>query len=85
MPSGRIKWFNATKGYGFIQSEASCEDIFVHFSELQMEGFKTVRESMDVTFDLDLTGKGPMARQVRLAGQEACSASKAPVNDGAPA
>jgi cold shock protein len=69
MSNGTIKWFNTTNGYGFIQSDETGEDVFLHFSELQMDGFKTIREKMGVTFELNLTAKGPIARQVRLASQ----------------
>jgi CspA family cold shock protein len=67
MSNGTIKWFNPIKGYGFIKSDETHKDVFVHFSELQMDGFKTVREKMDVVFELNLTERGPIAKQVRLA------------------
>jgi CspA family cold shock protein len=66
MHSGKIKWFNATKGYGFITSSAAAEDVFVHYSELQIDGFKTIRNNAPVLFDLLETNKGPIARKVQL-------------------
>jgi CspA family cold shock protein len=66
MHSGKIKWFNATKGYGFITSAAADEDVFVHYSELQIDGFKTIRNNAPVLFDLLETNKGPIARKVQL-------------------
>lgn len=51
MATGKVKWFNAEKGYGFISMEGS-EDLFVHFSEIQMEGYRTLKEGQDVEFDI---------------------------------
>ena len=56
MPKGKVKWFNDTKGYGFIEQEQG-EDVFVHFSVIQMDGFKTLAEGQPVEFELK-TGKG---------------------------
>ena len=50
MTSGKVKWFNDSKGYGFIESEDG-EDCFVHFSEIQGDGFKTLKEGQDVEFE----------------------------------
>jgi CspA family cold shock protein len=49
---GTVKWFNDAKGYGFVLSEAVNEDIFVHFKQIQGEGFKTLSEGQEVAFDL---------------------------------
>ena len=49
MPTGRVKWFNAGKGYGFIEQEGG-EDVFVHFSAIQGDGFKTLTAGQEVTF-----------------------------------
>ncbi len=51
MPDGVVKWFNPEKGYGFISREDG-EDLFVHYSEIQMEGFKTLDEGLEVTFEV---------------------------------
>ena len=64
MTRGTVKWFNAKKGYGFISSETG-EDVFVHFSEIQVEGYKTLNEGENVEFDLENDAKGPKARNVR--------------------
>lgn len=63
MPTGKIKWFNASKGYGFIEVEGG-DDVFVHYSGLQMEGFKTVNEGDVVEFEIANDGKGPRAEKV---------------------
>ncbi|MDD3375437.1 MAG: cold-shock protein [Candidatus Omnitrophica bacterium] len=65
MTKGKIKWFNAKKGYGFIAAE-SGEDVFVHFSEIQQEeGYKTLDEGQDVEFDLEKDDKGLKAKRVK--------------------
>jgi len=51
MPDGVVKWFNPEKGYGFISREDG-DDLFVHYSEIQMEGFKTLDEGLEVTFEV---------------------------------
>jgi CspA family cold shock protein len=62
---GRVKWFDAKKGYGFITKEDG-EDIFVHFSAIQVDGFKTLKEGDKVEFDVQNGAKGPQAANVRL-------------------
>ncbi len=67
MQQGKVKWFNAKKGYGFI-SDAEGKDIFVHFSALNMDGFKELKDGEDVEFDIVDGDKGPQAANVtRLA------------------
>ena len=51
--TGTVKWFNAGKGYGFIANDEGGEDVFVHFSAIQTEGFKTLREGQKVTFEVE--------------------------------
>jgi CspA family cold shock protein len=64
MPRGKVKWFNDAKGYGFIEQEESGEDVFVHFSAIQAEGFRTLREGQDVEFELKTGDKGLNAQNV---------------------
>jgi len=63
MSGGKVKWFSDKKGYGFIESEEG-EDIFVHFSEIQAEGFKTLKEGQGVEFEKNDGPKGPQASNV---------------------
>ena len=63
MTNGIVKWFNAEKGYGFISTESEG-DVFVHFSALQMDGYKTLNEGQNVEFDIVEGEKGPQAANV---------------------
>ena len=60
---GKVKWFNAEKGYGFIESDGGG-DVFVHFSAIQSEGFKTLEEGQSVEFDVVEGNRGPQAANV---------------------
>ena len=60
---GKVKWFSAEKGYGFIAREDG-DDVFVHFSAIQDEGFKTLNEGQDVEFDIVEGSRGPQAANV---------------------
>lgn len=65
MAIGTVKWFNATKGFGFITPEAGGDDLFVHFSAIEMDGFKVLKENQKVEF-VEATGpKGLNATQVK--------------------
>ena len=57
MNTGTVKWFNAEKGYGFISNDNGGDDVFVHFSAIQTEGFKTLSEGQKVTFDTETDPK----------------------------
>ncbi len=63
MARGKVKWFNASKGYGFISQEDGS-DVFVHFSAIQGDGFKTLDEGQEVEFDVVKGAKGPQAANV---------------------
>ena len=65
MPEGTVKWFNADKGYGFIEPEDGGEDLFVHFSAIQTDGYKSLDDDQKVTFEVTQGQKGPQASDVR--------------------
>jgi CspA family cold shock protein len=60
---GKVKWFNDAKGFGFIEQEGGT-DVFVHFSAIQMDGFKTLKQGQDVEFEVKDGAKGPQATNV---------------------
>ena len=62
--TGTVKWFNASKGYGFITPSDGDKDLFVHMSEIQMEGFKTLNEAQSVDYTEGSSDKGPCATNV---------------------
>ncbi len=66
MEKGTVKWFNGEKGYGFITRE-NGEDVFVHFSAIAMDGFKTLEEGQTVQFEVTQGEKGPQATNVSVA------------------
>jgi CspA family cold shock protein len=80
MATGSVKWFNDSKGYGFIQAEGTDRDVFVHYSAIQGDGFKTLAEGQKVQFELIDGPKGPQASNVsKMAGAAAsASASSSP-------
>lgn len=67
MANGTVKWFNAEKGYGFITVEGGGQDVFVHYSAIDMNGYKVLEEGQAVTFDVGTGSKGPQAEAVRPA------------------
>jgi len=69
MASGSVKWFSDSKGYGFIVGDGVDKDIFVHYSAIQGDGFRTLQEGQKVEFELLDGPKGPMASNVAKAVQ----------------
>ena len=75
---GKVKWFSNVKGYGFLEKEGLAQDIFVHYSSIQGEGYKTLDEGEEVSFDIVQGDKGPQASNV-------IRAKKQGAGSGAPA
>lgn len=67
MPTGTVKWFNNAKGYGFILPEADGEDLFVHYSSIQMDGYKTLKAGQSVQYQHQQGDKGSQAVEVTAA------------------
>ena len=67
MPTGTVKWFNDAKGYGFITPDDGGEDLFAHFSAIQMSGFKTLKEGQKVQFEVTQGPKGKQASNIKPA------------------
>ncbi|MCA1024935.1 MULTISPECIES: cold-shock protein [Cytobacillus] len=63
MAEGKVKWFNAEKGFGFIETQEG-QDVFVHYSAIQTDGFKTLDEGQSVTFEVEEGQRGPQASNV---------------------
>lgn len=66
MEQGKVKWFNSEKGFGFIEREEG-DDVFVHFSAIEGDGYKSLDEGQEVTFDIENGQRGPQATNVRKA------------------
>ncbi len=63
LKTGKVKWFNETKGYGFIEQDNS-EDVFVHYTSIEGKGFKTLKQGQEVQFELAVGERGPKAARV---------------------
>lgn len=82
MANGTVKWFNDAKGFGFIEPEGGGADVFAHFSAIQMDGFRTLKQGSRVTYELVKGPKGDLAQAIQVldkvqteAAQEAVSSS----------
>jgi CspA family cold shock protein len=67
MVTGKVKWFNETKGFGFITPDAGGEDLFAHFSQINMNGYKTLQEGQNVSFEVTMGLKGKQASNIQSA------------------
>ena len=65
MAKGTVKWFNDAKGFGFIEPEGGGADVFAHFSAIQMDGFRTLKQGSQVTYELVQGPKGDLAQNIR--------------------
>ena len=79
MSHGTVKWFNDAKGFGFIEPEGGGADVFAHFSAVQMEGFRTLKQGGKVIYDLVQGPKGDLAQNIRPAE----AAEEAPITQAA--
>ena len=70
MAVGKVKWFNNAKGFGFIVPEEGGEDIFAHYSTIQMEGYRSLKAGQEVTFEIQQGPKGLHAENIGLKGEE---------------
>ena len=88
MATGTVKWFNDAKGFGFIEPEAGGEDVFAHFSAIEMEGFRTLKQGGRVRFEVVQGPKGQLAQNIApiddLAGDPGPSADTAVPSGAAP-
>ena len=66
MATGTVKWFNESKGFGFITPDDGSKDVFVHFTAIVNEGFRTLAEGQQVSFDVENGPKGPQAQNVQV-------------------
>ena len=69
MATGTVKWFNNSKGYGFIQADEGQDDIFAHFSNVEMDGYKTLKRGQKVIFDVNNGPKGLQASHIQLSAE----------------
>ena len=67
MAKGTVKWFNDSKGFGFIEQEGGGEDVFVHHSAIEADGYRSLKEGQQVTFEISKEAKGLRAANVRAA------------------
>ncbi|MDZ5602419.1 cold shock domain-containing protein [Pseudomonas sp. RP23018S] len=71
MATGKVKWFNNEKGYGFINEDGRTEDVFVHYSKIRMDGFKTLKAGQQVIFDIIQAPKGLHAENILIHSNDA--------------
>jgi CspA family cold shock protein len=67
MPTGTVKWFNDSKGFGFIEQDDGGEDVFAHFSAIESDGYKSLEEGQKVEYEIDEDPKGPRAKNIKPA------------------
>lgn len=76
MATGTVKWFNDAKGFGFIEPDGGGDDVFAHFSAIQMDGFRTLKQGSRVSFELVQGPKGQLAQNIAPIEQAAAGAAK---------
>jgi cold shock protein len=78
MAFGRVKWFNDAKGFGFIEPEGGGGDVFAHFSAIQMEGFRTLKQGSRVSYELVQGPKGDQAQNIQAVSDASTAVEAAP-------
>ena len=81
MAAGKVKWFNDSKGFGFIEPEGGGADVFAHFSAVQMEGFRTLKQGSHVVYDLVQGPKGDLAQNIRLADVQPSAVEESTISE----
>ena len=76
MPTGTVKWFNNAKGFGFILPDGGGEDLFAHYSSIDMDGYRTLKAGQPVTFEVEKGDKGLHAKKIQLVKDKAESATE---------
>lgn len=79
MPTGTVKWFNNAKGFGFILPDGGGEDLFAHYSSIEMDGYRTLKAGQPVTFEIEKGDKGLHAKSIKVV--KSSSSSSSPAND----
>lgn len=80
MASGKVKWFNNAKGYGFINEDGKTDDLFAHYSAIQMDGYKTLKAGQAVSFEIIQGPKGLHATDIKSAAQATQANASTPGN-----
>ena len=80
MPNGIVKWFNGTKGYGFIEPEDKSQDVFVHISAVKEAGMRTLMENQQISYEIE-TGKNGKTAAINLRAADAPETSDAPESE----
>jgi len=76
MPTGTVKWFNNAKGFGFILPEGGGEDLFAHYSSIEMEGYRTLKAGQPVSFDIEQGDKGLHAKNIKVVKEKPDASAK---------
>ncbi len=77
MANGTVKWFSNSKGYGFISPEDGGNDVFAHFSAIEMDGYKTLKQGQEVSYELKEGPKGPQAHNIQAVASTSPSTTEA--------
>ena len=81
MATGKVKWFNDAKGFGFIEPEVGGEDVFAHFSAIQMDGFRTLKQGGRVRFEIVQGPKGQLAQNIAAIDANEATQTPQPLSD----